>query len=125
MSPAVTSDGAQASREDQASREEQVIDRITAMRKRRPRLIDEVVTLAHGAGGKSSAALVDAVFVEAFRNPELEQLGDGAVLTLPSGERLAFSTDSFVVSPLRFPGGSIGHLAVHGTANDAASLPRS
>jgi hydrogenase expression/formation protein HypE len=97
------------------------------MRKRRPRLNDEVVTLAHGAGGKSSAALVDAVFVEAFRNPELERLGDGAVLTLPSGERLAFSTDSFVVSPLRFPGGSIGHLAVHGTVNDLAvsgAVPR-
>ena len=127
MSPPVTSDGKPASRESQASREEQVIDRITAMRKRRPRLIDEVVTLAHGAGGKSSAALVDAVFIEAFRNPELEQLGDGAVLTLPSGERLAFSTDSFVVSPLRFPGGSIGHLAVHGTANDLAvsgAVPR-
>jgi hydrogenase expression/formation protein HypE len=103
-----------------AAREEQVIERITAMRKRRPRLIDEVVTLAHGAGGKSSAALIDAVFLEAFRNPALEQLGDGAVLTLPSGERLAFSTDSFVVSPLRFPGGSIGHLAVHGTVNDLA-----
>jgi hydrogenase expression/formation protein HypE len=114
MSSAVTSHG------QQVSREEQVIERITAMRKRRPRLIDEVVTLAHGAGGKSSAALVDAVFLEAFRNPALEQLGDGAILTLPSGERLAFSTDSFVVSPIRFPGGSIGHLAVHGTVNDLA-----
>jgi hydrogenase expression/formation protein HypE len=114
MNSAVTSHG------QQASREEQVIERITAMRKRRPRLIDEVVTLAHGAGGKSSAALVDAVFLEAFRNPALEQLGDGAILTLPSGERLAFSTDSFVVSPIRFPGGSIGHLAVHGTVNDLA-----
>src|SRR3984957_949302 len=127
MSPAVTADGAQASREGRAAREEQVIDRITAIRKRRPRLIDEVETLAHGAGGKSSAALVDSVFVEAFRNPQLEQLGDGAVLTLPSGERLAFSTDSFVVSPLRFPRGSIGHLAVHGTVNDLAvtgAVPR-
>lgn len=102
------------------SRESRVLDRIQTVRKRRPRLIDDVVTLAHGAGGKSSAALVDAVFLEAFRNPELEALGDGAVLTLPSGERLAFSTDSFVVSPLRFPGGSIGHLAVHGTINDLA-----
>jgi hydrogenase expression/formation protein HypE len=111
----------------QASREERVIDRITAMRQRRPGLNDEVVTLAHGAGGKSSAALVDAVFIQAFMNPQLEQLGDGAVLTLPSGERLAFSTDSFVVSPLRFPGGSIGHLAVHGTVNDLAvsgAVPR-
>lgn len=102
------------------SREDRVLEKIQAFRKRRPRLIDEVVTLAHGAGGKSSAALVDAVFLEAFRNPELEQMGDGAVLTLPSGERLAFSTDSFVVSPRRFPGGSIGQLAVHGTVNDLA-----
>ena len=100
--------------------EGEVIERIEAFRRRRPRLREEIVTLAHGAGGKSSAALVDAVFVEAFRNEQLEDLGDGAVLTLPSGERLAFSTDSFVVQPLRFPGGSIGHLAVHGTVNDLA-----
>jgi hydrogenase expression/formation protein HypE len=105
---------------DVVSREDRVLEKIHTFRKRRPRLIDEVVTLAHGAGGKSSAALVDAVFLEAFRNPELEQMGDGAVLTLPSGERLVFSTDSFVVSPRRFPGGSIGHLAVHGTVNDLA-----
>lgn len=105
---------------DVVSREDRVLQKIEKFRKRRPRLIDEVITLAHGAGGKSSAALVDAVFLEAFRNPELEQLGDGAVLTLPSGERLAFSTDSFVVSPRRFPGGSIGQLAVHGTVNDLA-----
>jgi hydrogenase expression/formation protein HypE len=98
--------------------EGEVIARIEAFRRRRPRLRDEIVTLAHGAGGKSSAALVDAVFVEAFRNEHLESLGDGAVLALPTGERLAFSTDSFVVQPLRFPGGSIGHLAVHGTVND-------
>jgi hydrogenase expression/formation protein HypE len=106
--------------EDVVSREDRVLEKIQNFRKRRPRLIDEVITLAHGAGGKSSAALVDAVFLEAFRNPELEQLGDGALLTLPSGERLAFSTDSFVVSPRRFPGGSIGQLAVHGTVNDLA-----
>ena len=106
--------------EEVTSREDRVLEKIQNFRKRRPRLIDEVITLAHGAGGKSSAALVDAVFLEAFRNPALEQLGDGAVLTLPSGERLAFSTDSFVVSPRRFPGGSIGQLAVHGTVNDLA-----
>ncbi|GAA2547059.1 hydrogenase expression/formation protein HypE [Pseudonocardia hydrocarbonoxydans] len=107
--------------------EGEVIERIEAFRRRRPRLRDELVTLAHGAGGKSSAALVDAVFVEAFRNEALEELGDGAVLALPSGERLALSTDSFVVQPLRFPGGSIGHLAVHGTVNDLAcsgAVPR-
>lgn len=100
--------------------EEEVLRRIDSFRRRRPRLLDEVVTLAHGAGGKASAALVDSVFLDAFRNPTLEGLGDGAVLPLPSGESLAFSTDSFVVSPLRFPGGSIGTLAVHGTVNDLA-----
>ncbi len=102
--------------------EEEVIGRIDAFRRRRPRLKDEIITLAHGAGGKSSAALVDAVFIEAFGN----ELGDGAVLTAPGG-RLAMSTDSFVVQPLRFPGGSIGHLAVHGTVNDlamAGAVPR-
>jgi len=100
--------------------EGEVIERIEAFRRRRPRLRDEIVTLAHGAGGKASAALVDAVFLEAFRNPALEALGDGAVIALPGGMRMAVSTDSFVVQPLRFPGGSIGHLAVHGTANDLA-----
>ncbi|WP_082574146.1 MULTISPECIES: hydrogenase expression/formation protein HypE [unclassified Nocardioides] len=94
--------------------------RVEEFRKRRPRLVDEVITMAHGAGGKSSAALVDHVFVEAFRNPELENLGDGAVLTLPGGERLAFSTDSYVVSPYEFPGGSIADLAINGTVNDLA-----
>src|SRR6201998_470347 len=100
--------------------EGQVIERIESFRRRRPRLLDDHVTLAHGAGGKASAALVDAVFLEAFRNPALESLGDGAVLTLPGSERLSLPTDSFVVQPGRFPGGSIGELAVHGTCNDLA-----
>src|ERR1700739_5111265 len=100
--------------------EGQVIERMESVRRRRPRLLDDHVTLAHGAGGKASAALVDAVFMEAFRNPALESLGDGAVITLPGGERLAMSTDSFVVQPRRFPGGSSGELAIHGTCNDVA-----
>src|SRR6202020_3595541 len=95
-------------------REAKVFERIEAFRRRRPRLADEVVTLAHGAGGKASAALLDAVFMPAFANDALAAQTDAAVLTLPSGERLAFSTDSFVVKPLRFPGGSARHLAVHG-----------
>jgi hydrogenase expression/formation protein HypE len=99
--------------------EEQVLDRIEAFRRRRPRLIDDTVTLAHGAGGKASAALVDAVFVEAFGNAALDEMGDGAVLTVPAG-RIAFSTDSYVVNPIFFPGGSIGDLAVNGTVNDLA-----
>ncbi len=101
-------------------RQELVLERVESFRRRRPRLTDQVVTLAHGAGGKASAALVDAVFLEAFRNDALAPLGDGALLTTPSGDRLAFSTDSYVVKPRRFPGGSIGHLAVHGTVNDLA-----
>ncbi|MGH9089664.1 MAG: hydrogenase expression/formation protein HypE [Acidimicrobiales bacterium] len=99
-----------------------MLDRIERFRRRRPRFVDDVVTLAHGAGGKASAALIDAVFVEAFANPHLAPLADGACLSLPSGERLVLSTDSFVVKPLRFPGGSIGHLAVHGTVNDLAMM---
>ena len=101
-------------------RQELVLERIEAFRRRRPRLTDEVVTLAHGAGGKASAALVGAVFLEAFRNEALEPLDDGALLPLPSGDQIAFATDSYVVRPHRFPGGSIGSLAVHGTVNDLA-----
>lgn len=100
--------------------QDEALQRIEAYRQRRPRLVEEVVTLAHGAGGKSSAALTESVFLEAFGNPALAALGDAATLTLPDGQRLAFSTDSFVVQPLRFPGGSIGQLAVHGTVNDLA-----
>lgn len=114
--------GPDGGRRGPSFREDQVLERIDAFRRRRPRLLDEVVTLAHGAGGKASAALVDAVFLEAFRDAELDRRGDGAVLPLPSGDALAFSTDSFVVHPLRFPGGSIGHLAVHGTVNDLAMM---
>ena len=101
-------------------REASVLDRIEAFRRRRPRLTDEVVTMAHGAGGKASAALVDAVFLDAFADGDRAPLADAATLTLPSGERIALTTDSFVVQPRRFPGGSIGHLAVHGTVNDLA-----
>ena len=100
-------------------REGRVIERIEAFRRRRPRLRDAVVTSAHGAGGKASAALVDSVFLEQF-GPADGPLDDAATLTLDSGERLAFTTDSFVVKPRTFPGGSIGHLAVNGTVNDLA-----
>jgi hydrogenase expression/formation protein HypE len=103
-------------------REAAVFERIEAFRRRRPRLVDEVITLAHGAGGKASAALLEALFMPAFANDALAARTDAAVLTLPSGERLAFTTDSFVVKPLRFPGGSAGHLAVHGTVNDLAVI---
>src|SRR5690606_18660528 len=75
--------------------------------------------LAHGAGGKASQTLIEALFVETFANPVLERLDDGAVLETSAG-RLVFTTDSYVVSPLFFPGGDIGDLAVNGTVNDLA-----
>ena len=105
-----------------SEREAAVLERIEAFRRRRPRFRDDFVTLAHGAGGKASAALIDAVFLDAFRGLERPPLTDAALIALPHGETLAFTTDSFVVKPLRFPGGSIGHLAVHGTVNDLAVM---
>ena len=77
------------------------------------------IVLGHGGGGKLSAELIEHLFVPAFHNPMLANLGDSAVLSMPPG-RLAYSTDSFVVKPLFFPGGSIGELAVNGTVNDLA-----
>ena len=77
------------------------------------------IVMGHGGGGKLGNELVEHLFLPAFRNAALENLGDAAVLNLPSG-KLAMSTDSFVVQPLFFPGGSIGELAVNGTVNDLA-----
>ncbi|MDD5760031.1 MAG: hydrogenase expression/formation protein HypE [Desulfobulbaceae bacterium] len=77
------------------------------------------VQLAHGSGGKLSADLIAAMILPRFANPALNRLNDQAVLSLPPG-RLAFSTDSYVVDPIFFPGGSIGDLAINGTINDVA-----
>ncbi|MBN2191505.1 MAG: hydrogenase expression/formation protein HypE [Polyangiaceae bacterium] len=77
------------------------------------------IQLAHGGGGRLSERLIAEVFLPAFRNPALAALHDGALIDL-GGQRLAFSTDSYVVRPLFFPGGDIGSLAVHGTVNDLA-----
>ena len=85
-------------------------------------MTDKVITMAHGAGGKASQALTDAVFRSAYGGEQLDRLDDGAVLDVPSGKRLVFSTDSFVVTPRTFAGGSIGDLAVNGTVNDLAVM---
>jgi len=77
------------------------------------------IVMGHGGGGKLGNELVEHLFLPAFRNPALENLGDAAVLEM-TGDRLAMSTDSFVVQPMFFPGGSIGELAVNGTVNDLA-----
>jgi len=110
-------------------REQQVLDRIDRARRRRPRVREERITMSHGAGGKATQTLIEAVFLDAFRNPLLEPLEDAAELRVPgprdapgtvkgTGARLALTTDSYVVSPLFFPGGNIGDLAVNGTVND-------
>ena len=93
--------------------------RACVTRARRPKLRDEIVTLAHGAGGKATSALVEGLFLEEFGGPLLEKVGDSAVIEL-NGSRFAFTTDSYVVTPIFFPGGSIGELAVNGTVNDLA-----
>ncbi|MBI4568394.1 MAG: hydrogenase expression/formation protein HypE [Planctomycetes bacterium] len=77
------------------------------------------VVLAHGGGGRAMRSLIERVFVAAFENPWLRDLHDGALLHPPPGP-LAFTTDTFTVQPLFFPGGDIGSLAVHGTVNDLA-----
>ena len=107
---------------DRARTEEQVLAAIERRRQRPARaLLEEHVTLAHGAGGKSTHALVEALFLPALRNPLLTPLADSALVQVfEGGPRLAFTTDSFVVRPLFFPGGDIGRLAVHGTINDLA-----
>jgi len=101
------------------SKEQQVLARIDKARQRKARVKEERITLAHGSGGKATHTLIEAVFLEAFRNPLLEAMEDQAVLDI-GGARLAFTTDSYVVSPVFFPGGDIGDLAVNGTVNDLA-----
>jgi hydrogenase expression/formation protein HypE len=79
----------------------------------------EVIVLGHGSGGRLTADLVARIFLPALSNPILDRLNDSAELSVGSN-RILFTTDSFVVSPLRFPGGDIGSLAVNGTINDLA-----
>ncbi len=106
-----------------ARTEQDVLDAIER-RRRRPhvKLMDEHVTLAHGAGGKSTHVLVETLFMKELGNPLLEPMGDSASFRLYDevGPGVAFSTDSYVVKPLFFPGGDIGELAVNGTVNDLA-----
>src|ERR1700722_17647037 len=100
-------------------REELVLERIDRTRRARPRVREDRITMSHGAGGKATQSLIEAIFLDAFRNPLLEPLEDGASLRI-GDTRLAFTTDSYVVSPIFFPGGNIGDLAVNGTVNDLA-----
>ena len=84
-----------------------------------PLAAKDTILLGHGSGGKLSAELIRDIFLPAFQNPVLARLDDQAIVNV-NGQRLAITTDSFVVKPLFFPGGDIGSLAVHGTVNDLA-----
>jgi hydrogenase expression/formation protein HypE len=95
-----------------SSREERILGIIETARAKRPRFKDPAITMAHGAGGKATQTLIEGVFAPAFG---MAELADGAT----AGD-VVVTTDSFVVKPLRFPGGSIGELAVNGTVNDLA-----
>ncbi len=100
------------------------IERVRQARRRKFNLRDEHITLSHGSGGKATHNLIEGVFAPAFSNPLLDPMDDAALLTLTNGhgtgQPMAFTTDTYVVSPLFFPGGDIGKLAVHGTVNDLA-----
>ncbi|MEA2177087.1 MAG: hydrogenase expression/formation protein HypE, partial [Solirubrobacteraceae bacterium] len=107
------------SSDDVTEREAKVLGIIETARAKRHKFRDERITTAHGAGGKATAGLIEGLLLPAFANPALDALGDAGLVTI-GGTDLAMTTDSFVVKPLRFPGGSIGELAVNGTANDLA-----
>lgn len=112
-----------------SDRERRILGIIETARAKRPRFKAEQVTMAHGAGGKATQTLIEGLLVPAFCGPEpspeaiaaggLAALADSGVVTVGAAP-VAVSTDSFVVKPLRFPGGSIGELAVNGTVNDLA-----
>ncbi len=98
-----------------------LFERVERARRRKHKFKDEQITLAHGSGGRAMHELIEGLFLEYLRNPLLEALEDQAVFEIANGSsssRLAFTTDSYVVTPVFFPGGDIGRLAVCGTVND-------
>ena len=100
-------------------REQRVLEALEQGRRRPPKLTASRIDMSHGAGGKATHKLIEGLLLPAFNNPALAPLSDAALI--PFGDvRLALTTDSFVVRPLVFPGGSIGELAVNGTVNDLA-----
>jgi hydrogenase expression/formation protein HypE len=101
-----------------SDREQRILGIIETTRSKPARFRDERITMAHGAGGKATSTLIEGLFVPAFGDA-LAPLADAALVGV-GGEEVALTTDVFVVHPLRFPGGSIGELAVNGTVNDLA-----
>jgi hydrogenase expression/formation protein HypE len=102
-----------------SDREQKILGIIETARGKRAKFRDRQINMAHGAGGKATQTLIEGLFVPAFGSETLEAMGDAGAVTA-DGVELALSTDSYVVKPLRFPGGSIGELAVNGTVNDLA-----
>jgi hydrogenase expression/formation protein HypE len=102
-----------------SDREQRILGIIETARSKPARFKDEQITMAHGAGGRATQTLIEGLLVPAFRSPALAELADAGAIAI-DGVELAVTTDSFVVKPLRFPGGSIGALAVNGTVNDLA-----
>jgi hydrogenase expression/formation protein HypE len=100
-------------------RESKILGIIETARAKRAKFRDSHITMSHGAGGKASTSLIEGLFAPAFASPTLDAMADAGAVSV-DGIELALSTDSFVVKPLRFPGGSIGELAVNGTVNDLA-----
>jgi hydrogenase expression/formation protein HypE len=102
-----------------SEREQRILGIIETARGKRGKFRDEQINMAHGAGGKATQSLIEGLLVPAFGGETLSRLGDAGEVTV-DGLELALTTDSYVVRPLRFPGGSIGELAVNGTVNDLA-----
>jgi hydrogenase expression/formation protein HypE len=104
---------------DVSEREQKVLNIIETARAKRAKFRDAQVTMAHGAGGKATQSLIEGLLVPAFANATLEAMADAGTVAVLGGN-VAMTTDSFVVNPIRFPGGTIGELAVNGTVNDLA-----
>ena len=100
-------------------REQRILGIIATARGKRAKFRDTQITMAHGAGGKATQTLIEGLFVPTLGGETLAEMGDAGALEV-AGAALALTTDSYVVKPLRFPGGSIGELAVNGTVNDLA-----
>src|ERR1700722_4546935 len=109
--------GGPAMAEAVSDRESKILAIIETARAKRAKFRDPHITMSHGAGGKATTSLIEGLFVPAFASPSLDALADAGAVDI-DGVQLALTTDSFVVKPLRFPGGSIGELAVNGTVND-------
>jgi hydrogenase expression/formation protein HypE len=104
---------------DVSDREQRILGIIETARAKRAKFRDARITMAHGAGGKATQTLIEGLLVPALGTGSLDELSDAGTV-LVDGLGLAMTTDSFVVRPIRFPGGSIGELAVNGTVNDLA-----